>query len=644
MSDFGAIGVDPDITGHAPHPAERPATSEEDCGTLIEQARVGLDCLPGPVLIFSVFASGSPSTFQYANKAAEDLLGRINGELAALTPYDLIPEVQHACFEQDLLRILSTGRGRSSILLLDVAGKEVPVEARLRLVACADGGVVFCCCHPAVDRQGAQEALNKAVSTYRRLFDNAVQGGFQTTLEGRFVRVNQAMVDMLGYDSQADLILGIGNIEKQLYVTPQDRARYLDVLAETGHARRYETQFKRKDGVVIWVALNVRLLRGEEGEDTYIEGFCTDITEVKRAEKALRESEELHRVLLMSLGDIVCITDDVGRFTYVSPNAEAMFGMTPAAVMELAGVGALLGDELERACMHGGCGESLNVETSVRVNDVEKHLLVTVKDVDIAGGTRLFACRDITDRRVLQAEAQRSAQLASLGELAAGVAHEINGPINGIMLYAEILRDEAVDLGASADAPDRILRQGERVSAIVRKLLTFARKPAEAVCPVGVQGILDDALALARVGLVKDGVLLDVDIPDGLPLVVGREQEVQQVFMNLISNARDALNEKYGKGESGKRLSVSAFQAEHNGRPFVRVEFCDQGIGMADAVRERIFKPFFSTKSKQGGTGLGLTITLRVIAGLGGRLEIDSREGGPTCVAAEFAVWNDGRA
>ena len=366
-----------------------------------------------------------------------------------------------------------------------------------------------------------------------------------------------------------------------------------------------------------------------------------DVTEDYLQREELRESEERHRLVEENMPGAIAILnlEERQRFTYVSPNSAGLFGMEPERILALPGVDALLGedlfspDELERR------GEISNIEARVRAGALDVFFLVTVKKVDIAGGTRLYACRDITAMRGLQAETMRAAHLASLGELAAGVAHEINSPISGIMLYADMLRDEAVDLGDSADAPDRILRQAERVAAIVRKLLTFARKPEDDVCPVDVRGLLDDSLELSSVGLLKDNVRLRLDLPDDLPPVAGREQEVQQVFVNLVSNARDALNEKYPGRNSDKLLEIFLEMVERGGRRFVRAEFLDHGVGIPQALRERVLMPFFSTKPKTQGTGLGLPTTLRILTDLGGRLDLDSREGGPTRAAAEFPVW-----
>ena len=638
MDEFDAEGLGR-IVADEPGGTNGSAVSPHPVGwTLPSALAPGLAVVADPVFVFPLAVEGRPGPLAYANPAIANILGRPLAELAGIDPHLLFPSGQRDLLDELVARLLATGAALERTLLEGPGGMQLPVEINAGLVEAQGDTLAVFVCRSLRRRLAVREALESATSNYRRLFDDAVQGGFQTTMEGRFVRANQAMVDMLGYASIEDLILSIKDITEQLYVAPVDRERYLKVLAVEGKARRYETRFRRKDGEIIWVSLNVRLLRGADGGDI-IEGFCTDITDVKRAEQALRESEELHRVLLMSLSDAVCITDALGRFTYVSPNAEAMFGLPPAGVMALPGVEALLGPELCCARVLGQRDEVHNVEASVRVGGVEKCLLVTVKAVDIAGGTCMYTCRDVTALRDLQDEARRAAQLASLGEMAAGVAHEINSPLNGIMLYAEVLQDEAVDLGEAVDAPERILRQGERVSAIVRKLLAFARTPEQAVCPVDVAAIMDDTLELARAQLVRDGVRLGMDVPEGLPPVVGREQEVQQVFMNLVSNARDALNERHPVGGADKRLDIAVRVGQSGGRRCVRVEFRDQGAGIPDSMRGRILTPFFSTKPKGQGTGLGLPITLRLLTDLGGRLDIDSREGGPTCVAAEFAVW-----
>ncbi|MBU1001416.1 MAG: PAS domain S-box protein [Proteobacteria bacterium] len=599
------------------------------------------DLLPDPVLVFELLPGGLPGKIVFANQVFIERMGYDPETLATTPPVAVHHESRHPFFEQGVHDLYVMGTITVETLLLTASGRELSMEANTRVVPLSGGPAALVVYRDLSRRRMVEQALQTARLNYQRIFDMAVQGVFQSTLEGRFIKVNPAMAHMLDYDSPEELVLSIKDMSTDLYAIPEDRERYLDILRSSGKVERFETRFLRKAGGDIWVSLSTRLVRGETALDSFIEGFCIEITERKEAEAALRESEDLHRVLLMSLSDAVCITDEVGRFTYITPNTERLFGLSPYEVGELGNVQMLLGGLLVEAKELDERGEVPNVEVEVSVGECRRSLLVTVKRVNIREGTRLYACRDVTEKKELQAEAVRAAHLASLGELAAGVAHEINNPINAIVLWAEYLQEEAPDLGDAKDAPERILKQGERVAAIVRNLLSFARKPDDEVGPVDVREILDDSLGLTQARMEKDGVLLEIYAKSPVPRVRGRDQEVQQVFVNLLSNARDALNSRYPARHSAKRLAVSLKTVERDGRRFVRITFTDFGIGIAAKDKERIFNPFFSTKPKPQGTGLGLSTCHRIMADLDGRLTIHSEEGSYTRAVVEFPVWEN---
>ncbi|ORJ54902.1 hypothetical protein B5V00_15530 [Geothermobacter hydrogeniphilus] len=232
---------------------------------------------------------------------------------------------------------------------------------------------------------------------------------------------------------------------------------------------------------------------------------------------------------------------------------------------------------------------------------------------------------DITERVRLQSEAIRTDQLASLGELAAGVAHEINNPINGIINYATILKKCAADNFEAIEIAGRIEREGDRIASIVSKLLHFSRQRQETKRPASVAAILDDTLGLIRNQLYKDGIELCVDLPDDLPAVNVQPQQIEQVFLNLINNARYALNSRFPDRRSAeKKLTI---RADYLGGGFIRTSIHDNGTGIPDEIRNRILAPFFSTKPVGEGTGLGLSISHSIIQEHGGRLTFESEVG-----------------
>lgn len=230
-------------------------------------------------------------------------------------------------------------------------------------------------------------------------------------------------------------------------------------------------------------------------------------------------------------------------------------------------------------------------------------------------------------KALLQVEAERSAHLASLGELAAGVAHEINNPVSGIISCAEILVNMSGEESRQHDIGLRITREGNRIACIVKSLLSFAREKAEEKVPVQVREVLADTLALAEAQMRKEGITLKVDVADELPIILGQPQQLEQVLLNIINNARDALNLKYPLKHEEKVLRITGQKVNANGRPHVCISFHDQGAGIPANIMNKIMNPFFSTKPRGKGTGLGLSISHGIIDNHGGKLTIHSVEG-----------------
>ena len=258
------------------------------------------------------------------------------------------------------------------------------------------------------------------------------------------------------------------------------------------------------------------------------------------------------------------------------------------------------------------------------------------------GAKRFFIVmvRDITEEEQRRNEALRAGQLAAIGELAAGVAHEINNPVNGIINYTQVLLDEAEDRGDETfrDILKRVIREGERVAAIVSNLLAFARQRDEVVGDVNLKVVIDDCVSLLLYQLDKDVIKLDVDIPDDLPCLKGNPQQLHQVFLNLLSNARYALNQRYPGRDPNKRMEIRCLLITVDDRPFIRTTFTDYGVGIPQDVIDRIFDSLFTTKPPGEGTGLGLSISKGLVRDHAGQLTLDSVPGEYTVATVDLPV------
>lgn len=235
--------------------------------------------------------------------------------------------------------------------------------------------------------------------------------------------------------------------------------------------------------------------------------------------------------------------------------------------------------------------------------------------------------RDITETRKLEEQLIQAQKIESIGTLAGGVAHEINNPITGIMNYAQLILDRTEGQNPIAEFAGEILHETERVANIVRNLLTFARQEKQTHSPNRFSDIFSAVLSLVQTVMRHDQIDLKLEIPDNLPDINCRSQQIQQVLMNLITNARHALNERYPAYSPHKKLRVSAKLIEKHHRKYIRATVEDSGSGISAEIQDRIFDPFFTTKPKGNGTGLGLSISYAIVRDHGGQLSVESEPG-----------------
>jgi signal transduction histidine kinase len=261
---------------------------------------------------------------------------------------------------------------------------------------------------------------------------------------------------------------------------------------------------------------------------------------------------------------------------------------------------------------------------------------------------------DVSERKRMEAEKiQADAQmrqrqkLEAIGTLAGGVAHEINNPVNGIMNYAQLILDELDRMQKPHDQlvqieeyAQEILHETDRVSSIVRGLLQFSRQERQAHSLAAVEDILSHTVSLIRTIFRMDHIELDILIDKGLPQLKCRSQQIQQVLMNLLTNARDALNERYPGSYEDKIVYIRAGLFIEEGRRWIRITVEDHGAGIPDNIREKIFEPFFSTKPKEKGTGLGLSISFGIVQDHHGRLTVVSSPDSGTRFLMELPVDN----
>lgn len=251
----------------------------------------------------------------------------------------------------------------------------------------------------------------------------------------------------------------------------------------------------------------------------------------------------------------------------------------------------------------------------------------------------LLLVSDISEKMMLQAEAIQAAHLASLGELVAGVAHEINNPITGIINYGHILINEGHPGSLEQDIGTHIVKEGERIGRIVKSLLFYAHNDRQKTKKaVSIPAILHESTSLSQAQIRKEGIELEISLPDDLPLIYANSQQIQQCVINIINNGRYALNQKYPGRHENKRLLITGKRVRAEAKHYIRIVFHDTGVGIAAQELPVLTKPFYSTKPQHMGTGLGLSITEKIIEEHGGHLAFESVKGECTRVIVDLPV------
>ncbi|TLD43629.1 MAG: Circadian input kinase A [Candidatus Jettenia ecosi] len=360
-----------------------------------------------------------------------------------------------------------------------------------------------------------------------------------------------------------------------------------------------------------------------------------EIIERTRVEKDLRISERRHRFLLDNLPVRIFYKDKNSVYIACNEHFARDLHRKPEEVIGKTDYDFFpkeLADKYrtdDRKIMESGQIEAIEEEYKRNGQKLIIHTVkVPIKNENGECVGILGSFSDITEKINLEKEAERSRHLALLGELAAGVAHEINNPITGVINCAQILLNKNSEGSREKDLASRIIREGDRIASIVSKLLSFARdRDKKERSTINIQEVLSDTLILTGTQLRQEGIKVKLDIPKDLPEIYVNPHEIQQVFMNFISNARYALNQKYPGIHENKILEVSCEKITMNEHLYVKITFYDHGIGIPAHIRDKTMDPFFTTKPTSKGTGLGLSISYNIIVNHNGKLTIDSVEG-----------------
>jgi PAS domain S-box-containing protein len=489
----------------------------------------------------------------------------------------------------------------------------------------------------------AEKALHESEARYRRVFDQALIGNYITTPGGQMLACNAAFARILGFDSVEDALAAKAY---NLYPDAASRERVLDRLRETGQLAHFEAEQRRPDGTPVHVLLNAIAIKDASGAMVEMQGSILDITEWKRAEKDLVESNRFNAEIIASVHEAIVACDRDLRCVLWNRFAEELSGI-PAKdligrrVLEVfPGLAKHGVDGLLRRALAGEIVSTPDVSAAIPGTDKTIWTTGTLVPRRNAEGEIIGvigAIHDITqhkraDDALGQSEEQlrQSQKMEAVGRLAGGVAHDFNNLLGVIMGYAELLLR-----GRGPDHPDvprieHIHKAAERAAGLTRQLLAFSRKQVLDPKVVSINAIVEDTQKMLR-RLIGEDLEMTVSLEPRLDLVKADPGQVEQVLMNLAVNARDAMP-KGGRLvlETANVVLDETYVRRHAGvraGRYVMVAVSDTGVGMDAETRSRVFEPFFTTKEKGKGTGLGLSTVFGIVQQSGGHVTVYSEPG-----------------
>jgi PAS domain S-box-containing protein len=464
----------------------------------------------------------------------------------------------------------------------------------------------------------------EAERRYRELFDNIQEGLFFSTPAGRFVEVNDAMVRMLGYSSREELLQI--DIPSELYFAPEQRKHHSAVMAENGSLRNFEATLRRKNGAPIHVLINAFGVHDERGGLQQIRGLMLDVTGLRTYQSELHRERDFSGKILSNTQSLILVADAEGLITYANRRwYDAGFEqreLLARPLVELAApaFAAALTDALQQT-LAGSQIDNLELQV-VRATGVTGHFsanLSPMRDETGSVTSIVVVLTDITDSAVLRDKLIHAEKMAAVGQLVSGVAHEVNNPLTAILGFADLMMSNP-DLPETARKDLRvILQEAQRTKQIVQNLLSFARQMPPQRHAVQLNAILRRTIQLRSYDFTSHGVEVIEHLDEGLPDVLGDAHQLQQVFLNILNNAYDAVHEI---GRPG-RIEIMSTKADDA----VEISFCDNGNGIIHA--DKIFDPFFTTKEVGKGTGLGLSICYGIVKEHAGEILCNNNTGGP---------------
>jgi two-component system, cell cycle sensor histidine kinase and response regulator CckA len=482
--------------------------------------------------------------------------------------------------------------------------------------------------------------IKQAEQLYRGIFENAIEGIFQTTVDGRMIASNPALATMLGYSSPEEYITSVSDLKSQHYVNPDHRQVFIDTIEREGIARSFECQLYKKNGDILWVVMNARAVRNPDGSTKYYEGTIEDITEQKKAADSLRSLNDFKQAIIENAPVAIFTLDKKGRFTSVNPALAELSGLGERAAEKLLGFNWLtnaftIKSGLAKYIRKGLKGEAFQLwDFPFITYRGDRSIYMDFKGVPLRSRTGtidglLCIIEETTDRVKTRAKLMQDTKISAIGRLAAGAAHELNNPLATLVAFAEIATDVVqssrqtsatpLDAGQLAYCLDIIQQQAFRCKNVINDLLSLSRKDGLEIADVDVNNLI--GIIVGSVNFDARGIVVQSELLPSLPMARADLSALRQVIVNLVHNAMDAVE---------GRMDAAIWVRTYFDGGMLNIEVSDNGIGIPPTILEKIFEPFFTTKETEKGIGLGLSLSFEFLKSMNGTISVTSEPGSGT--------------
>jgi two-component system, cell cycle sensor histidine kinase and response regulator CckA len=583
-------------------------------------------------------------SIQWVNPAFTTLTGYSADEAIGRNPRDLLRSGRHdAAFYRTLWETLLGGDvWRGTMVNRRKDGSLFTEDQTITPVLDDTGAIThFIAVKEDISpRLEVEAALAETDRRFRSLFHGVPVGLFRATPDGRLLDANATMVRMLGYGGLEELrALPMDG----LYADPADRRRLLSMVEEAGEVHGEDVVVESRDGRRIWARVTMRAERDESGRTIHYEGAIEDVTARRHGEAQLRFQAQL----LDAVGEAVMATDPEGRIRYWNRRAEELYGWARDEVMGRNVVdvtpSSMSRRQADEIMKRLAAGEVWTGEFQVQRRDGSTFPaeVTNTPILDEAGGQVgiVGISHDLSNRRSLEEQLRHSQKMEALGQLAGGIAHDLNNVLTAVLGHTHFLLGE-LEPGPLHDDANQVRRNADRAVDLVKQILAFSRKQVLNPTVLDVGGLALGVEKMLR-SLVRESIVLEMIAQPGVGRIEADRGQIEQVIMNLTVNAVGAM-------PAGGRLTISVTQrrvdpdeagATRDGMAagdYAVIEVADTGHGIDPAILDRIFEPFFTTREPGTGTGLGLATVYGIVRQSAGYVGVESEKGRGTTFRVYF--------